>query len=112
MAKRTKIPRTLSYAIIGWIAGVAAAVVLVLVWPSIFPAITRPEHYYGYVPSLFQLMLLAIVIMTPAAVVGGIVGGRLSIEGGDRGQRMIAVIIAFLFSLPFGCFVFWTFTGF
>jgi hypothetical protein len=105
-------PRTLSYAITGWIAGAAAALGLVLVWPSIFPAIVRPEHYYGYVPTLFQLLLISLVIMTPAAVVGGIVGGRVSIEGGEGGQRVIAIIFAIVFSLPFSCFVLWIFTGF
>lgn len=105
-------PRTLSYAITGWIAGAAAAIALVLVWPSIFPGILHPEHYYGFGPSLFQLLLLALLIMTPAALVGGVIGGRLSVEGGDSGQRVIAIIIAIVFSLPFTCFVFWTFTGF
>ena len=107
-----KIPRTFSYAIIGWLAGAATALILVLVWPTIFPAIIRPEHYYGTGPNLLQLLLIALLIMTPAAVVGGIIGGRLSIEGGETGQRVIAIIFAVVFSLPFSCMVLWIFTGF
>jgi hypothetical protein len=112
LAERKKIPRTLSYALTGWIAGAAVAIALALAWPIIFPGILHPEHYYGFGPNVFQLLLLALVIMTPAAMVGGIVGGRLSIEGGDRGQRVIAIIMAIVFSFPFTCFVFWIFTGF
>ena len=112
MAERKKIPRTLSYAITGWLAGAGTALVMVLIWPIIFPAIVRVEHYYGYGPSLFQLLLMALLVMTPAAIVGGIVGGRLSLEGGDAGQRVIAIIIAVVFSIPFICMVLWLFTGF
>lgn len=105
-------PRTLSYAIIGWLAGAVTALVMVFIWPTIFPAIIRLDHYYGYGPSLFQLLGMCLLIMTPAAVVGGIIGGRLSLEGGDAGQRVIAIIVAVVFSLPFICMVLWVFTGF
>jgi len=109
---RKKIPRTISFALTGWIAGVGFALFLGLAWPIIFPAIVRPEHYYGDGPSLLQVVAFAILIMTPAALVGGIVGGRISQEGGDRGQRIFAIIFGIIFSVPFSCYVLWIFTGF
>ena len=100
---RKKIPRSVSDALTGWLAGVGAALLLGLAWPFIFPAIVRPEHYYGAdrMLSLLQALVIAIIIATPAALVGGIVGGRISVEGGTRNQRLIAIIFGILFSLPF-----------
>ncbi len=112
LSKRKTISRSLSYALTGWVAGVGAALILGLAWPTIFPAIVRPEHYYGDGPGLFQVLLIAIVFATPLALVGGVVGGRVSVEGGDRGQRLIAIIFGILFSLPLICFILWIFTGF
>ena len=109
---RKKIPRTISYALTGWLGMVGFALFLLLAWPIFFPAIVRPEHYYGDGPSLLQVVALAILIATPAALVGGIVGGRISVEGGDRGQRMVAVIFGIIFSIPFSCYILWIFTGF
>ncbi len=112
MSERKRIPRTLSYALTGWAAGVGAVLLLGLAWPIIFPAIVRPEHYYGDGPSLIQILVVAIVIASLPALAGGIVGSRISVEGGNRGQRMIAIIFGVIFSLPFSCFVLWIFTGF
>ncbi len=111
---RKKIPRTISYALTGWIGGVGIALILGLAWPFIFPAIMRPEHYYGAerMLSLLQALVIAILIATPAALVGGIVGSRLSQEGGDRGQRVFAIIFGVIFSIPFSCYTLWIFTGF
>jgi uncharacterized membrane protein len=94
----------------GWVAGAGAALSLGLAWPIIFPAIVRPEHYYGDGPGLLQVLLFAIIIATLAAVVGGIVGGKISVEGGEREQWLIAIIFGALFSLTFSCYMLWIFT--
>jgi len=83
-----------------------------LAWPIIFPAIVRPEHYYGAGPGLLQIIGITLVIASPAALIGGLIGGHLSIEGGERGQRLIAIIFGIIFSSPFGCGGLWFFTGF
>jgi hypothetical protein len=112
LAKPKKIPRFLSYAFTGWLAGAIATLGLGLAWPIIFPAIVRPENYYGAGPGLLQILAIVLVLATPAALVGGLVGSRLSIEGGERGQRLITIIFGIIFSLPCSCYGFWFFTGF
>lgn len=112
MAIRKKIPRTISYAFAGWVGGVGAALILGLAWPIIFPAIVRPEHYYGDGLGLLQVLVIAIIVATPAALVGGIVGSRISREGGAGAQRMLAIIFGVIFSISFSCYILWLFTGF
>ncbi|MCP5096631.1 MAG: hypothetical protein GY943_13845 [Chloroflexi bacterium] len=104
--------RNISYAITGWLAGVVTTLVMGFVWPTIFPAIVNVEHYYGDGPSLITIIGIVLLVMSPASLVGGIIGGRLSIEGGEGSQRMIAAIFGILFTLPFACVVFLFFTGF
>lgn len=91
---------------------VGFALFLLLAWPIFFPAIVRTEHYYDDGPVLVQALAIAILIATPAALVGGIVGGRISQEGGDRAQRLVAIIFGIIFSIPFSCYILWIFTGF
>lgn len=104
--------RNLSYALTGWLGGVATTIVLGLLWPIIFPAIINVENYYGEGPGLLTIIGITLLVMTPASLVGGIVGGRASIEGGEVSQRMISVIFGVVFTVPFGCAVFLFFTGF
>jgi len=112
VASRKKITRNLSYALTGWIAGVLATLVLGLSWPVIFPAIIRPEHYYGPGPGLLTILGLAVLAASPGAILGGFIGGRLSIEGGETGQRLIASLIGIALALPCGCGSLWVFTGY
>lgn len=104
--------RNLSYALTGWIAGLVTTVVMGLVWPIIFPAIINVENYYGDGPGMLTIMAITAAIMTPASIVGGIIGGRVSKEGGEAGRRVIAVIFAALFTVPVGVLVFLFFTGY
>jgi hypothetical protein len=99
-------------AITGWLAGVVATVVLGLIWPVIFPAIVRVEHYYEAGPGLPLIIAMIIVIASPAAALGGLIGGALSIEGGDRGRRMISIVAAIVLSLPCAGWGYWFFTGY
>ena len=86
-------------------------IVLGLLWPTIFPAFVNVENYYGDGPGLFTVIGITWLVMTPASLVGGLLGGRASIEGGEVSQRMIAVIFGVVFTVPFGCAVFLFFTG-
>jgi hypothetical protein len=63
-------------------------------------------------PGLLQILGIVLVLATPAALAGGLIGGRLSIEGGERGQRLVAIIFGVIFSLPCSCYGLWFFTGF
>jgi hypothetical protein len=96
----------------GWIAGVLGTIALGLAWTIIFPAIVNPEHYYGPGPGLPFLIGLAALAATPGALIGGLIGGRVSIEGGNWSQRILAAIFGIGLSLPCSCYSLWVFTGY
>ncbi len=104
--------RNVGYALTGWVTGVVTTLIMGFAWPIMFPGIVIVEHYYGDGPGLITIIGIALLIMSPASLVGGLIGGRLSIEGGEGSQRLIAVIFSVLFTLPFTCGVLLFFTGF
>ena len=106
-----KIPQFLLHLFAGWLAGVAATLGLGLFWPAIFPGITRVDHYYGVGPGLPLIYRIALMMASPAALVGGLIGGRLSREGGRKDQIVMAAVCGAFLALPFGCWALWSFTG-
>jgi hypothetical protein len=104
--------RNITFAVIGWVAGVISTVVLGLLWPIIFPAIINVENYYGAGPSLAVIIGIVLLFVTPASIIGGLVGGRLAREGGERGQRLLSIIFGITLATPCGCMGYWFFTGF
>ena len=104
--------KTLSYALTGWIGGVASTLILGLSWPFIFPAIVNVEHYYGDGPGLLTILGIVLAVISIPALLGGFIGSRVSVEGGELGQRTFAVIFGILFSAPLICGGLWFFTGF
>ncbi|MCX6058868.1 MAG: hypothetical protein NTW69_12035 [Chloroflexi bacterium] len=106
-----KISRPLAFALTGWVVGAIATISVGLYWPTIFPAILENQHYYGIGPSLLIIIGLAMVIASPAALVGGLIGGRIPREGGQTEQYIMAAIMGIIFALPFACMGMWFFTG-
>lgn len=106
-----KIPQFLLHLLTGWLAGVFATLGLGLLWPAIFPAIVRVNHYYGPGPSLPIILGIGLILASPAALVGGLIGGRVPKEGGPSDQILAAAIGGVVLALPFGCWVLWFFTG-
>lgn len=104
--------RNFSYAVTGWIAGIISSVIIGFTWPKIFPAIINISHYYGEGPNLITIIGIVLLVMSPAALIGGLIGGRVSLEGGERSQRLIAAIFGIIFTVPVGCGVYMYFTGF
>ena len=104
--------RNLSNALTGWIAGLTATVALGFTWPIIFPAIINVENYYGDGPGLFAIIGLSALVMTPVSAIAGIMGGRVSKEGGKGSQRLIAIMFAILFTIPVDGLVLLFFTGY
>ena len=102
----------LTFALIGWLGGLAATLILGFSWPIIFPAIVNVEHYYGDGPGLFSILGVVLLSITLPALAGGLIGSRVSIEGGARSQYILATTFGILFSAPFICMVLWFFTGF
>jgi hypothetical protein len=104
--------RNISYAITGWLAGVMTMLVMGYLWPKIFPAIVNVGHYYGDGPNLITIIGIAVLVMSPASLVGGLIGGRVTIEGGEISQRMISAIFGIIFTMPISCAVYLYFTGY
>jgi len=104
--------RNISYALTGWLAGVLFTIVMGFVWPKIFPGIVNIDHYYGAGPNLISIIGIALLVISPASLVGGLIGGRVSIEGGEAGQRLIAAIFGIIFTIPCGCALYLFFTGY
>ena len=103
--------RNVSYALSGWLAGVVTILVMGFAWQYAFPAIVNVEHYYGDGPGLLAIIGIVLLLMTPLSLIGGLIGGRISLEGGDLQQRLIAAIFGVFFSIPCGCVGFMYFTG-
>lgn len=106
-----KIPQSLQYALIGWVAGALATAAVGLAWPAIFPAVVVPERYYGPGPGLLWIIALVALLASPTALIGGLIGSRLPKEGGHTEQALMAVIMGVILALPFACYGMWFFTG-
>ncbi len=106
-----KISQFFSFAILGWFGGALITLILGLLWPVIFPAVIRVDHYYGFGPGLLDIVVYALVFATPAALIGGLIGGRAPKEGGRREQLIAAMIVGGALAIPFGCYGMWVFTG-
>lgn len=96
----------LLWAMIGWLAGIGITLGVGFV---IFPALTGADRAVRSAPDLLILGIVMLVA-SPAALAGGLMGGRLSQEGGHRSQLVLAAILGSLFALPFSCAGFW-YTG-
>lgn len=106
-----KIKQTISYALAGWTAGVLATIGVGVCWPTIFPAIVRNDHYYGAGPSLAVIIGLVILFASPAALIGGMIGGWIPKEGGRSEEYTMAGIFGVLFAIPFIYYGLFFFTG-
>ena len=106
-----KIPRPLLYALTGWMASAFTTLGLGLLWPIAFPGIVHVEHYYGAGPGLPLIIGIVLILVSPAAMVGGLIGSRLPGEGGKGSQLLAAAIFGVIVALPCGCWGLWFFTG-
>lgn len=107
-----KLIRFLRFALYGWLAGSLFITLLGLLWPAIFPGILRPP--VGSTDPLISLPLViffTLVFTSLPSLIGGLVGGSLSREGGTRDQLIAAAIGGMVAALPFGCFNYWTLSG-
>jgi hypothetical protein len=111
LERKMKIKQSLSYALAGWVACVFTTIGVGLCWPSIFPAIVRTNHYYGAGPSMPLIIGFVLLFASPAALIGGTIGGWIPKEGGRREQHIMAMIFGISLSIPFTCYGLWFFTG-
>jgi hypothetical protein len=98
-----KLQHMIRFAGIGWLAG---ALLILLLGFVITPATIGSKH--SIQDPIDQAVLGMVLLgMTPGALLGGILGGRMSYEGGGSGQLIMAGLIGLLLSIPFGCIGFW-----
>ena len=77
-----KVAALLRFAFAGWAAGVLVLIFISLLWPNVMPGFVNYRHYDPTGPAP-NLVLIVGVIMAAAslpAIVGGIIGGRISKE--------------------------------
>jgi hypothetical protein len=98
-----KISQMILSALIGWVAGMVSLLVWSFLWPQIMPMADRASALPGYWKTLLFMMIL----MTPFGLVGGLIGGRMSREGGRRGQFIYAAAFGALLTVVFGTCAFW-----
>jgi len=111
MRMLAKIRPYVLFAFTGWAAGCLTILGLGLIWPAIFPGLLRGEHNFSLGPAMFSILGVAALIASPATLIGGLVGGRLPKEGGQREQILMAILGGIFAAMPFGCAGLWVFSG-
>jgi hypothetical protein len=109
-----KLAAVLRSAVAGWLAGVLALLVLSFAWPSIFPGFVNYKHYVpnGPPPNLVLIVLINMAAASLPAIIGGIVGGQITREGGQRQQWVMAAIFGIILAVPCGCLGLYLFSGY
>jgi MFS family permease len=108
-----KVAALLRFAFVGWVTGVLALILLSLVWPNVLPGFVHYNHYdpTGPAPNLVLIVAVILAAASLPAIIGGVIGGRISKEGGNRQQLLMAAIFGIILALPVGCFGLWLFSG-
>lgn len=93
----------LIFAVAGLLAGALITIAMGFIF---FPTLMGQIQFSG---SAADLAILAFVGLPTsiAALVGGMVGGRLVNEGGRTGQIIMAIIVGVILALPVSCIGFW-----
>lgn len=106
-----KFRQHLLFALTGWLAGALTTLGCGLLGPMVFPGIMRVSQSYGTAPSLPLILGNVLLLVSPTALLGGLIGGRLPKEGGPRDQILTALIFGSLMALPCACVGLWLFSG-
>jgi len=81
--------------------------------PASVPASQQPpppQRRSGLRIVKWIVLAIVLLIVSPAALVGGLIGGRMPREGGRGSQILLAVIMGIVLAMPFSCLGFW-YTG-
>src|SRR5687767_5488530 len=97
------IRQLLVFAGTGIVAGLAITTAMGFIF---FPTLMGQINFSGSLADLAILWLVGVPTAL-AALVGGLVGGRLSLEGGRSSQIMMAIIVGIMLALPVSCIGFW-----
>ena len=72
-------------------------------WPKIFPI----EERASALPGGWKLLITIMLIISPFALVGGFLGGRLPKEGGRKEVILYSALFGAIAALLFGTCGFW-----
>jgi hypothetical protein len=100
-----KIGRTLICAVVGWVTGIMTTYGLSVLMPLILPIKEELRSYN--MPGTWIMLLTVMAVVSPFALAGGVVGGRMVHEGGQKEQILNAILFGFLFTLPGACVILW-----
>jgi hypothetical protein len=75
----------------------------------VFPALLGTPKSLRTWPDLFVFALVLLVV-SPAALLGGLIGSRAPREGGRGVQLLMAAIVGVIAAVPLSCVAFW-YTG-
>jgi len=109
-----KILNIILIAIIGWVAGLLTTFALGFIWLHVFPVVDRVipgAGILGEISYLIQFVIYVIWIISPVAIIGGIIGGLIPREGTRKDQLVYAAIISGALTTPVALFFLW-YTGF
>lgn len=97
--------QNLVFALTGWVAGILSTLAVgLLVLPN---TIGSPRVFDT--PELLGLALV-LVVVSPVALAGGLIGGHLPKEGGTADQIVMAVLLGVVLAAPMSCVSFY-YTG-
>ena len=98
-----KFSQHLLNALTGWLAGLVITVGFSFLWKLILPI----EERTGQGPGMLLVLGIILLIVSPVAIAGGVIGGRMPKEGGRKQQVVYSMLFGALFILPVSCFLFW-----
>ena len=100
------IRQNLVFALVGWVVGLCSILAIALI---VFPVFFGISKAIRTLPDLLAFALVALLV-SPAALIGGLVGGRALKEGGRTGQLIMAALFGIIAAVPLSCIAFY-YTG-
>src|SRR5205085_10720354 len=99
-----------AFLLTGWLTVTAVVLIVGLGWPTVFPTGQKLAEFYHSNLGYPLVILTAILLATPGALLGGFVGSRIPREGGRFDQHVAAGLVAILLALPCSCLTMWYLT--
>jgi hypothetical protein len=100
------IRENLLFALTGWIVGLCCILGIALI---VFPVFFGISKSISTLPDLLAFVLV-VILVSPAALLGGLLGGRALKEGGRTGQLIMAGVVGAIAAVPLSCIAFY-YTG-
>jgi hypothetical protein len=100
------IRQNLVFALVGWVVGLCCILGIALI---VFPVFFGISKTIATLPDLLAF-LLVVILVSPATMLGGLIGGRALKEGGRTGQMIMAAVVGVIAAVPLSCVAFY-YTG-